>query len=451
MQQRDAIDFGKANVAKLFVQLFVPTVLGLLFSALLNLADGIFVGRGVSSDALAAVNIAAPVFMICTGLSLMFGSGVSVVAAIHLSHGNVKAADINVTQAITLSMTLMLIASIVVMLFPALTAQLFGGSPRLVPLSVEYLTYVTPGMVFSVLLIVGLFVLRLDGAPNYAMAAEILASLLNIGLDYLMVFPLQMGIKGAAIATTISQVVGATLVAIYLWRFSDKLHLYHPKFTRTSLRLTARNAGYMIKLGFPNLLGEMAICCTMIVGNYSFISRLHEDGVAAFSVACYLLPLIFMFGSAIAQSSLPIVSYNYGLGHHHRVVLTLRISVVAAIVCGLATSATGILLSQPIIDLFLDGSPAACTIAETGFPYYAFGFVFIGLNLVLIGYCQSVKRSCEATIYMLLRGFVFVIPCFILLPRLLGDKGLWLAVPVAEGLTLVTILLTFARRPHSLV
>ena len=105
--ERDALDFGRMNIPRLFIKLFVPTLLGLLFGALLNLADGIFVGRGVGSDALAAVNIAAPLFLVATGLALMFGAGVSVVAAIHLSRGNQKAANINVTQALTVSVFLL--------------------------------------------------------------------------------------------------------------------------------------------------------------------------------------------------------------------------------------------------------------------------------------------------------------------------------------------------------
>lgn len=105
---RDALDYGEMRVSKLFYKLFFPTLLGLLSSVLLNLADGIFVGQGVGSDALAAINIAAPMFLVSTGIALMFGSGASIVAAVHLSKGNRKAANINVTQAFTVGLLLML-------------------------------------------------------------------------------------------------------------------------------------------------------------------------------------------------------------------------------------------------------------------------------------------------------------------------------------------------------
>lgn len=183
---RDSIDFGKENIPRLFVKLFIPTLLGLLFGALLNVADGIFVGRGVGSDALAAVNIAAPIFIIGTATALLFGSGVSVVAAVHLSHNKKKAANINVTQAFTISVALMGIVSLLIACFPSSVAHLFGGEGRIMPYARDYLLAVFPVPVLTQVLLIGMFVLRLDGAPKFAMAANITTSVLNIFLDWLL-------------------------------------------------------------------------------------------------------------------------------------------------------------------------------------------------------------------------------------------------------------------------
>jgi len=446
--KRDAIDFGKTSVTRLFVELFVPTFMGLLFGAMLNLADGIFVGRGVGSDALAAVNIAAPVFMIFSGIALMFGAGVSVVAAIHLSRGNVKAANINVTQAFMVSLLLVGILLIFVLAFPRQVNTLFGGSRALEPYVVDYLRYVSAGLLGSVVTLCGLFVIRLDGSPRYAMMVSVVPATLNIGLDWLMVFPLHMGIKGAALATSVAEVVGVVMVVVYMVRFTRTISLYRPKFSSKAMRLTLRNTGYMVRMGFPTFVGETALSCAMIVGNYMFMSRLHEDGVAAFSVACYLFPLVFMFGNAIAQSSLPIISYNHGLNDTQRIRQAFRLSVGTAAVCGLLISLAVIVLAPAVVHLFLGDAQAPTTIAVTGLPLFAIGFVFFSLNIVLIGYFQSLERARTATLFMLLRGYVLVIPCFILLPRFIGNAGLWLAVPLSELLTLLAISVTLlvARR-----
>ena len=436
---RDALDYGQMRVSKLFRRLFIPTLLGLLSSVLLNLADGIFVGRGVGSDALAAINIAAPLFTISTGIALMFGSGVSIVAAIHLSKGNVKAANINQTQAFTVGLLLMLAVVAVINAFPRQVAALFGGSDRLFPLVHDYLLWVSPCLCFMVVNIVGTFAIRLDGHPNFSMAVNTVSALLNIVLDWVFIFPLGMGIKGAAIATSLAALGGMVIVAWYFCGHSAQLRLYRPKFSATALRLTARNVGYMLRLGFPTFIAETALSCLMVTGNIVFMSRLHEDGVAAFSVGCYLIPMIFMFGNSIAQTALPIVSYNHGTGSLSRIRETLRLSVILAIVSGLFMSALGFLLAPQIVNLFIDQASPANAIGRAGISLFLTTCLPFTLNVVLIGYLQSLERYKAATAFMLLRGYVLIVPCFLLLPDVLGTPGLWLAETLAECLTLIAL------------
>jgi putative MATE family efflux protein len=440
MQQRDSIDFGKEKIGSLFFKLLFPTFIGLLFSAMFNLVDGIFVGRGVGTDALASVNITAPVFMICTACSLLFGSGVSVVAAIHLSHGNIKAARINVTQSFLVGIAFGLLVLLFGFLFPEFTARIFGGSAELMPLVKGYLFSILPGLPFSIIMIMGLFVLRLDGSPRMAMAADIVAALLNIFLDWLFVFPLDMGIVGAGIASTISMFVGSLLIIWYMFFLSRSVRPYRLKLSHKSLMLTLRNIGYMARAGMSSALGELAICCLMVVGNHRFMEMLHEDGVAAFSVACYLLPLVFMAGNAIAQSALPILSYNYGLHDAARVRRTLILSVSFAVFSGLLLSVVGLFGSNLIATMFIEPGQPAFAIAADGFKWFSTGFCFLSANIVLIGYYQSIERSGLATLFMLLRGFLLPVPIFYILPLVLNARGLWLTVPVSELLTLLIII-----------
>lgn len=445
---RDALAYGEMRVPRLFRKLFFPTLLGLVSSVVLNLADGIFVGRGVGSDALAAINIAAPVFQIATGIALMFGSGVSVVAAVHMSKENYKAANINMTQAFTVGLLFMLVSLAMINMFPRQTAYLFGGNDLLYPMVHQYLIGVSPCLLFMVVNIVGLFAIRLDGSPNYAMAVNLVSCMLNIFLDWLFVFPLGWGIFGAAVATSISAGVGTVMVAWYFSHKSAKLKFYKPKFSHTAIHLTIRNCGYMLRLGLPTFIAETAISCMMITGNFVFMHYLKEEGVAAFSVACYLFPMIFMFGNAIAQSSLPIVSYNYGLGNTGRIREALHLSAGLACGLGLVMSVAGFFLAPQIVNLFLDNGAAANVIGRRGIPLFLLTCLPFTLNIVLIGYLQSLERYRPATAFMLLRGYIVIIPCFILLPLLLGVKGLWLAEPLSETITLVVLLsyLFVARR-----
>lgn len=437
---KDSIDFGKMDISTLFRKLLIPTVLGMVFSAVFIITDGIFVGKGIGSDALAAVNITAPLFMITAGIGLMFGIGGSVVASIHLSQGKRKAASINITQALIFSALIILVLSALCFYFVEPLGRLLGSSEKLLPLVVEYMLWYLPFLAFYELLSTGMFFIRLDGSPNYAMMCNAVAAIFNIILDYIFIFELGWGMMGAAFATSLGTVIGGLMTLIYLARYSRSIHLYRIKMSIKSLMLTLRNVGYMIKLGTSAFISEASIACMMFLGNYVFIRHLGEDGVAAFSIACYFFPIIFMVYNAIAQSVQPIISYNFGANRPDRVQKAQHLAIRTALICGICFFIVTALCRQEIVGLFIDRSYAAFDIAVHGLPYFAVGFIFFAINMTGIGYYQSIERGKRATIITLLRGVVFMLIGFFTLPPILGVPGIWLAVPLAELLTTLYII-----------
>ena len=437
---KDSIYFSSMEISTLFRKLLIPTVLGMVFSAIFVITDGIFVGKGIGSDALAAVNITAPLFMITAGIGLMFGVGSSVVASIHLSQGKRRVASINITQALVFSTLLILIMSALCFYYIEPLAKLLGSSDRLLPLAVEYMAWYLPFLVFYEILNIGMFCIRLDGSPTYAMMCNAIAAILNIILDYIFIFEFGWGIMGAAFATSLGTVVGGLMTLIYLLKFSRSLHLCRIKLSIKSMMLTLRNVGYMIKLGSSAFISEASIACMMFLGNYVFIHYLGEDGVAAFSIACYFFPIIFMVYNAIAQSAQPIISYNFGAGQPDRVRKALHLAIRTALICGISFFIITVLCRQNIVSLFIDRSYAAFDIAVNGIPYFGIGFIFFAFNMIGIGYYQSVERGQRAMIITLLRGVVFMLIGFLVLPKILGVPGIWLAVPFAELLTMLYII-----------
>lgn len=436
---KDSIDFGNMEIPRLFRKLLIPTVIGMVFSAVFIITDGIFVGKGIGSDALAAVNITSPLFLLTAGIGLMFGVGASVVASIHLSQEKKKAANINITQALIVSSLFIIVLSALCCYFSTPVALFLGSSPKLLPGVLEYLVYFAPFLVFSLLLNIGMFFIRLDGSPYYAMVCNAVAAVINILLDYVFIFIFGWGLMGAALATGIGTAIGGAMILVYLGYFSQTLHFCRVKLSRKSLMLTARNVGYMLKLGFSAFLSEASIACMMFLGNYVFIRHLGEDGVAAFSIACYIFPIIFMVYNAIAQSAQPIISYNFGLNDQARVLKAFRLSLQTAMIFGVSFFLITVLFKQEFVSLFLDDSYGAYAIAVAGLPYFAFGYIFFAFNIVGIGYYQSVERAKRATLVTVMRGIVFMLICFAVLPLLFGVKGIWFAVPLAEICTLIFI------------
>lgn len=432
---QDKLDFGSGKITTLFRSMFFPTLVGMLFNSALNICDGMFVGHGVGSNALAAINIVAPLFLICAGIGLMFGIGASVIGGIRLAEDNVKAARIIMTQAYIAGAVIFGIIIAISLLFTRPVLNALGCSQALEPLAADYLLWLLPGLVFFYLQCAGMMLIRLDGSPKYAMGVQIVTAVVNIVLDWLMVFPLGMGIKGASIATSISCVVAGLMVLGYFLFFSDKLRFHR---IRISV-LTLRNIGYMARIGFATFIAELAIGVMMVTGNYMFLSYLGEEGVAAFSIGCYLFPLIFSASNAVAQAAQPIISYNYGAGNDDRVRQTLRIALFTACLSGVVIT-MGMWLGAPALTaVFLSPAENAYSIAVGGLPVLGLCALFFALNITFIGYYQSCERASRAIVYMLLRGIIFMVPGFIILPRLIGEPGLWLAIPLAELLTLTVI------------
>lgn len=441
--ERDSINLGEVKIPKLFRIYLIPTLLGMLSLCAVTATDGIFVGQGVGSDALAAVNICVAPLMVLIGIGLMLGVGSSVVSSIHLAQDNVKAARLNITQAMIVGTLVILFFLAITLPWPSVTGRILGSSESLMPLVTDYMPWIFVTTLFQIWGAIGLFVVRLDGSPRYAMWCNVIPGLLNIFLDWLFIFPFDMGLKGAGIATCISCFIGGLMAVGYIGWFAEKLRFIRIKSSRKSFRLTLRNIGYQCKVGIAALLGEATMGILMLMGNLVFMKYLGNDGVGAFSIACYYCPFVFMIGNAIAQSAQPIISYNYGMKAFGRVVETEKMAIISAIICGVAVTLSFIFLPKAMVGLFLSGDNNTSQIAISGFPYFAASFVFFIFNLTAIGYFQSVEKVWPSIVFALMRGVIFLIPAFIIMPILFGVPGIWLSLFVSELLTSAIILIFY--------
>jgi len=278
--ERDALDLGTEHVGRLFRKFFVPTLLGMLSISAVTVADGIFVGHGVGSDGIAAINICIPLLMLFTGFGLMVGAGCSVVASIHLARQQIKAARINVTQALLFGTLVTLVCSALILGFVRPVAAWLGSSEHLLPMVVDYLWGFVPALVPQMWVAVGLFVVRLDGVPRLAMWCSVVSALVNVVLDWFFVFPLGWGVFGAALASTLAVAIGGTIVGAYLFRRARTLRFYPLKASRKSLRLTLRNIGYQCRIGASAMLGE-ATMAVLIMSNIviSLVKNIIPDKV----------------------------------------------------------------------------------------------------------------------------------------------------------------------------
>lgn len=441
--KRDAIDFERDRVSFLFRKLLIPTLLGTIAMSAVTAIDGIFVGHGVGANGVAAVNIVVPIYQIMSGIGLMVGAGCSVVASIHLSQQNRKVAQLNISQAIIFISLFVAIISVLIFAFSEQVARVLGASDTLLPQVQDYLRCIMPCYMFQMWSMIGLFIIRLDGSPRYAMWCNIVPAVLNVFLDWIFIFPLGMGVKGAAIATSISIIVGGIMALVYLLFSADTLQLVSLKLSRKSIMLAFRNIGYQCRIGSSSLFGELTLAVLIFVGNLVFMKYLGDMGVGAFGIACYYTPFFFMMGNSAAQSAQPIISYNYGISRWEKVTEARKLLLSSSVAIGVVVALFFVFVPDKLVALFVDASSEAGQIAIDGFPYFAMGVIFFILNVAIVGYYQSVEQIKRASIFVFLRGFALLVPCFILLPKLLGTIGIWLAMPLAELITLIVIYIDY--------
>lgn len=441
--KRDALEPGKMKIPVLFRKYFIPTLLGMLSMASVTVIDGIYVGHGVGSDGIAAINICIPLLMLFTGFGLMLGIGSSVVASIHMSHDKVKAARINATQALWFVTIITSIAVAVIMIWPYETAKLLGSSEHLSSLVITYLLWFGPSILFQMWLSVSLFIIRLDGSPQYAMWCNITAALLTVILGWVFIFPMKLGIRGAALAASVATAAGGIMGVCYLLFRAEKLRVVAIKISRKSLALSIRNIEYQCRIGSSALLGEATLATLMFVGNQVFMKYFGDNGVGAFGIACYYTPFVFMVGNAIAQSAQPILSYNYGMNLNKRVSQTEKTALKTALMCGIVVTVIFYFFPHWLVSFFLPLENEAAKIAIAGLPLFSLGFISFIVNLTAIGYYQSLERIGAATTFALLRGLLILVPAFYLLPQVAGNNGIWLAMPVSEVFTSLLVFMYY--------
>ena len=442
---RDEIDFGNAEIPKLFKKLLIPTLWGMLSTALFIITDGIFVGKGIGNNALAAINIVSPFFSVAISIGLMLGMGGSILASIHLANKKIKTARIILTQATVTSAVSTLLVSALSLFFIDEFLTLMDAPVEIRPLAREYAFGMIPFLIMGALTNTIPFFIRLDGAPNYAMKCCIVGAVVNIILDYLFIFEFGWGLFGAAIATSIGNTLGAVMAITYLCRNNVALRFVKVKLSNKGIRMSLRNIWYMCKLGGASFIGQSAVIIMIVCGNLVFVRELGTDGVAAFSICCYTFPLIYMIYTAISQSAQPIISYNYANGSMQRVNKVLHISLMWGVGIGACLTLSMMMFAPQIAALFLEQGSAAYDIATRSMPLFSIGFISFAINMVSIGYFQSIEKINKAMTIIILRGIIFMPIFFYILPHIWSNNGGWLAVPATEITTNIYILFIYLK------
>ena len=434
-------DLGHGNVKKLLFSLSVPTITSQIVNMLYNLVDRVFIGHmqpaeTVGKLALTGVGVCLPIIMIISAFASLMAIGGAPRASIADGAGESERSERIMGNCLTMLLITSFVLTILFEVFAERLLLLFGASENTIPYAREYMLVVLAGNVFSQTFFGMNAILRAVGKPRHAMFATMSSVVLNTVLAPIFIWPLKMGIQGAALATVISQV---TALAWQLWLFSKSSEIVH--FKKGIYKLRSNILKNIIGIGMSPFAMNVCACIVVIFINTSLYKYGGDMAVGAYGIANKVAFVFIMITMGLNQGMLPIAGYNYGAQRFDRLMKVLK----CAIIAGTAITTTGFLIVHifpyECARLFttdaelIDKAMRAIKINMAAFP-------FVGYQMVVTNFFQSIGKAKISIFLSLTRQLLYLLPCLLLFPQWWGLKGVWISMPVSDALAFVTAVIS---------
>lgn len=432
---------GTESIPKLLKQYAVPAIIAMTASSLYNMVDSAYIGQGVGPMAISGLAVTFPLMNLSTAFGTLVGVGASTLISVLLGQRNYSVARRVLGNVIIMNCVIGLLFMAVSLLFLDPILYFFGASEATIPYAREYMQVVLIGNIITHLYFGLNAVLRAAGHPRKAMYATILTVALNTILDPIFIFVLDMGIRGAAIATVISQLVSL------MWQikiFSNKEEFLH--FSKDMMKFDSKIAYRSLSIGMAPFLMNVASCFIVILINKGLqtYGDMEMAGGGDLSIGAYgiINRLSFLFVMVVmgfTQGMQPIAGYNYGAQLYDRVIKVLRLTIICATIVMTAGFLVAMIFPELMVKIFTS-DPQLIDLSSKGARVVFLAFPIIGFQIVTSSFFQSLGMAKKAIFLSLSRQLLFLAPCLIFLPRLIGVKGVWLSLPISDIIsTIVTI------------
>ncbi len=420
------------NIGRLLVHYAIPAVIGTMVNALYNIVDRIFIGQGVGALAISRLTLTFPILLFMQAFGMLIGAGSATRVSIHLGRKANDLADNVLGNAFTMTFIIGAITIVPSMIFLDELLHWFGGSDQTIPYAKDYLYIAIPGNLLATLSFSFNAIMRASGYPKKAMFTMMTGAVLNVILDPIFIFWLDLGIRGAAIATVISMVVGAALVMSHFIR-KDSIVRFHAKY----FRLRGSIVWNILTIGISPFSMQMAGSLVMVIMNNALKENGGDLALGANGIISSIVMLIVMLIIGLAQGMQPIVGFNYGAGHHDRVLSALKLAIfVATVITGIGC-VSSLLFPRWLVSAF-STDQELMAITENGLRLTMLVFVFVGSQIIISQFFQSIGIAWKAMFLSLSRQFLFLIPAILLFPPMWGLDGVWLAQPFSDFIAAVT-------------
>lgn len=422
--------YAKPVTLKNILTFAVPTIAMSVFMSFYTMVDGLFVANLISTQALSAINLTAPVIQLVTAISTMLATGGS--AVIMKKMGEQKKAEARQ------DFTFLILVNVIVGLVMcgagyALTGKIFGAmdlSPEVSGYCVDYLSRY---LLFTVpILLMNNFTLYMIASEKatLSLVCSVSGGVLNMVLDYVLIALCGLGIAGAAIATGLGYSVTAVAGLVVFSRKSSLLHFTRPVLRPRVLLAAASN-------GCSEMATALVTGIVTLAFNATMLHYVGEDGVAAVTIIMYVLMFASSLYTGYSYGVAPMLSYYYGEGNREKLkkLVTVSLRVIAAI--SLTTLVLSLAATEPLVGIFAQPDNPVHALAVTGNRICSIALLFIGFNIFASGMFTALSNGVVSAVLAFSRSFVFMLAAMAVLPALLGIPGIWLATPAAEGMALI--------------
>lgn len=437
MEQSKANQFNvlaEKPVGSLLMQYAIPAIVAMAASSVYNIIDGIFIGQGVGAEAIMGLALTGPLMSLTAAFGAMVGVGAATLMSVKLGQKDYGTAQKILGNVVIMNLTLGIVLGLLLLVFINPILRFFGASDVTLPYARNFMSIILVGNVVTHMYLGLNALLRSTNRPQKAMCATIGTVVLNCILAPIFIFVLGWGIRGAATATIMAQMI---MLTWQLRLFSNKDELIH--LNRSIIKLDVKIVKESLLVGLPQFLINLCACLVAAMMTRSLTTYGGDMAVGAFGICNRFILFIVMVVIGLNQGMQPIAGYNFGARRYDRVLGVLNKALIFGSVITLTGFVIGVFFPTPFVSVFAKDSPQLIKMSAHALSCMVMMFPIVGIQIVSTAFFQSIGYAPKSIFLSLTRQLIFLVPAIFILPHLYADplEGLWHAAPVADGLASV--------------
>ncbi len=424
--QKTPTALGTESIGRLLMQYAVPAIIAMTASSLYNMVDSIFIGQGVGTMAISGLALTFPLMNLSAAFGSLVGVGASTLISVRLGQKDYDTAQRVLGNVFVLNILLGMVFMIVMLAFLEPILYFFGGSDQTVGYAREYMQLILLGNIITHLYLGLNAVLRSSGHPQKAMYATVGTVIINTILDPLFIYGFGWGIRGAAIATVLAQLLA---LAWQFKLFGNKDELLH--FHRGIFRLKRKIVFDSLAIGMSPFLMNLAACFIVILINQGLKRHGGDLAIGAYGIVNRLVFIVVMIVMGLNQGMQPIAGYNFGARQYERVNKVLKLTIIYATGVTSLGFLVGMLVPDVVVSIFTSDAELI-GLSANGLRIVVMFFPIIGFQMVTSNFFQSIGMAGKAIFLSLTRQMLILLPCLLILPQFFGVEGVWYSMPVSD-------------------